>query len=220
MVSLGMIEIAKPEGPMKSRQSYNWTCCRISLVRQSFQVAVLAGGLALLAVLPMGLAAEPLLDSDILLKPLVDTSQPNTREDKSNATTLQGKAERQGTIPVNETPTHQPLVLTGKVKTLQQAIESEKDTVDWYAWYLAAREYLSQTGGIRCPLGTPIKFYRNGRIEAMSFDPYCISSVSGRNYPLPHNTQLDALILPVRPGQGPPASRQEIYSRVNSLKFK
>jgi hypothetical protein len=92
--------------------------------------------------------------------------------------------------------------------------------VDWYGWYLSAREYLSQTGGLNCALGTPIKFYKNGQIEALSFDPHCLNSVSGRHYPLPKNTQLDALILPVRPGQGPPASRQEIDSRVHSLKFQ
>jgi hypothetical protein len=170
--------------------------------------------------LPGSLAELPALDTDILLKPLVDTSQPNASQHSSH-TTLQGKAEQQGTVPVNNAPSaNKPMMLTGKVQTLQQAIESEKDTVDWYAWYLSAREYLSQTGGLRCALGTPIKFYKNGQIEAMSFDPHCIDSVSGRHFPLPPKTQLDALILPVRPGQGPPASRQEIYSRVHALQYQ
>ena len=200
---------------MKSLQLCNASSTGIHTLRQLFQLLV-AGFVAFSMVFSGDAwAEEPVMDSDILLKPLVDTSQPNTP-----SSTLHGKAERQGEIPVSDSPSKPPLVLTGKVQTLQQAIESERDTVDWYAWYLSARQYLGQTGGIRCPLGTPIKFYRNGHIEALSFDPYCISSVTDRHFPLPKNTQLDALILPVRPGQGPPASRQEIYSRVQSLKFK
>lgn len=183
---------------------------------QSVFQLLLAGFLLTAFAFPVCRAESPAFDTDPLLKPLVDTSHSN-----SSSSTLQGKAERNGMIPVNETPApSKTLILTGKVQTLQQAIESEKDTVDWYGWYLSAREYLSQTGGLNCALGTPIKFYKNGQIEAMSFDPHCLNSVSGRHYPLPKNTQLDALILPVRPGQGPPASRQEIDSRVHSLQYQ
>jgi hypothetical protein len=182
---------------------------RPSMGMKRLQCLLFACLLALISA-PFSLAESPALDTDTLLKPLVDTSQP---------TTLQGNVAQKHMLPVNDTSPApgKPLVLTGKVQTLQQAIESEKDTVDWYGWYLSARDYLSQTGGLRCALGTPIKFYKNGLIEALTFDPHCIASVSGRHFPLPANTQLDALILPVRPGQGPPASRQEIYSRVHAL---
>ena len=107
-------------------------------------------------------------------------------------------------------------MITGQVQTLQQAMQSESGQVDWYAWYLAARQYLGQTGGLQCALGTPIKFYRNGEIEAMSFNPICQASVLGRRFPLPPQTKLDALILPVRSGEGPPATPEEIYHRINT----
>jgi hypothetical protein len=146
------------------------------------------------------------LDTDDMLKPLVDTRQPAPLQDSVGK---QGQAS---------SPSRQSLIITGKVQTLQQAIESEKDTVDWYVWYLGARSYLGQAGGLQCALGTPIKFYRNGQIEAMSFDPVCQASVAGRFFPLPPKTKLDALILPVRNGQAPPASPQELYSRINAGK--
>jgi hypothetical protein len=149
---------------------------------------------------------QPQLDTDDMLKPLVDTRQ-------SNPAPLQGSVGKQGQA---SSPARQSLIITGKVQTLQQAIESEKDTVDWYVWYLGARSYLGRAGGLQCALGTPIKFYRNGQIEAMSFDPVCQASVAGRFFPLPPKTKLDALILPVRNGQAPPASPQELYSRINA----
>ncbi len=108
------------------------------------------------------------------------------------------------------------VVLSGKVQTLQQAIQEEKGVVDWYAWYLSVREYLSQTGGLNeCALGTEIVFYKNGRIEARSSDPRCTASVMWRRYPLPRDTQLEALILPVRRGSDI-ASPEEIYTRVET----
>lgn len=108
------------------------------------------------------------------------------------------------------------VVLSGKIQTLQQAIQSEKGLVDWYAWYLSVREYLSQTGGLNeCALGTEIVFYKNGRIEAHSSDPRCRATVMWRRYALPRNTQLDALILPVRRGSDI-ASPEEIYTRVET----
>jgi hypothetical protein len=166
-------------------------------------------GLLMLGVFCASLAhaaEQAQLDTDDMLKPLVDT-RPST------PASLQGGIGKQGQAP---SAARQPLIITGKVQTLQQAIESEKDTVDWYAWYLGARAYLGQTGGLHCAFGTPIKFYRNGQIEAMSFDPDCQASVVGRSFPLPAKTKLDALILPVRNGQAPPASPQELYSRINA----
>ncbi len=174
---------------------------------------LLLGVLAPLPSLAAHAQPEPELDTDALVKPLVNTNA---------LPPLEGQVSQQGTIPVNDSgpAPSKTLVLTGKVQTLQQAMESEKDYVDWYAWYLSARAYLGQSGGIRCPLGTPIKFHKNGLIEAMSFDPYCMASLSGRRFALPRNTKLEALILPVRPGQGPPASPEEINSRVKSLQFR
>lgn len=175
-------------------------------LRQSWALGVIILGLASGQIR----AAQPELDTDPFFKPLVDTSQKQSQEGQK-ISPLEGRAERQGDIPVSDSPTR---LITGKVQTLQQAIESERDVVDWYAWYLSAREYIGKTGGLRCALGTPIKFHRNGKMEAMSFDTACVGSVIGRRFPLPANTRLDALILPVRPGQGPPASRDEIYSRI------
>lgn len=158
------------------------------------------------------LAEQPQMDREELFKPLVDTSR-NAEPQAQPYAPLQGSAQKQGQIPVHDSPSSSK-VLTGQVQTLQQAIESEKDAVNWYAWYLAARQYISQTGGLRCALGTPIKFYRNGKMEALTYETSCIGSVIGKRFPLPGNTKLDALILPVRPGQGPPASPDEIYSRI------
>jgi hypothetical protein len=167
-----------------------------------------------------------------MLKPLVDTQQHDAEPQPSTwqeDTRLHGRAQKQLT-PTSLTPDANNFpsgggasaapsagsgtkILTGQVQTLQQAIVSEND-VDWYAWYLSARDYLGRMGGLQCALGTPIKFYRDGRIEALSFNPLCQDSVAGRYFPLPANTRLDAIILPVRPGEGPPASRDEIYSRI------
>lgn len=157
----------------------------------------------------------PELDQEAWLKPLVDHSQSEDTASRK-LTPIEGRAARRGDLPVNDAPGSSTRLITGKVETLQQAIESEKDTVDWYGWYLSAREYISRNGGLRCSLGTPIKFYRNGRIEALTFDTACVGSVLGKRFPLPESTRLDALILPVRPGHGPPASESEIYSRIRT----
>lgn len=107
-------------------------------------------------------------------------------------------------------------LLTGQVQTLQEAMESEKDTVNWYGWYMACREYLARTGGLQCDLGTPIKFHRDGRIEALTMEPRCLSSSSWRRFALPRQTKLDAIILPVRQGNAPPATPAEILSRIQA----
>ncbi len=103
------------------------------------------------------------------------------------------------------------MVLKGeiKTKTLYDAIKDESN-VDWYGWYMRTREYLGATGGIQCPLGTPIKFYKNGTIQPISQFPVCRTSLIGRHMPLPKNTELEAIILPTREGTGPPASKQEL----------
>lgn len=158
-------------------------------------------------------------------KPLVDSQHIDKTPIPAP---LRGQASRQKEyIPVNVSPPEAKLdqpkpttMITGKVQTLQQAIQSERDIVDWYGWYLAARSYLAGTGGIHCELGTAIKFYRNGYIEALSNEPACLGSLMGRRFPLPAKTRLDALILPVRSGSGPAASREEIYSRIQGLQYQ
>lgn len=122
--------------------------------------------------------------------------------------------------PLFDTPasSEKPLVLQGSVKTLDAAI-SEEVSVDWYGWYMRARSYLAATGGLPCQLGTTIKFHRTGRLEAMTDDPVCRSSLRGRVFPLPRNTELQALLLPVRQGSAPPASREEFLKRVQSQQY-
>jgi hypothetical protein len=166
------------------------------------------GGLAWAADLPE-------MDYGQMLKPLVDTTGKSPSAggySKVSEDSLYGHANQQSET---QSPSPQkPLVLSGKIETLQQAIESERNTVDWYAWYLAARDYLSRTGGLQCALGTPIKFYRNGEMEALTDELRCRASMLNRNFPLPPRTRLDAVILPVRRGTAPPASPDELYSRI------
>lgn len=110
----------------------------------------------------------------------------------------------------------QGFVLHGSVFSIQDAM-AEESHINWYQWYLSARNYLAQTGGLNCPLGTPIVFYKSGQIGAKTTSARCLQSISGRFYPLPKQTRLQALFLPVRSGKAPPASVEEIQWRVNNL---
>ena len=114
--------------------------------------------------------------------------------------------------PVKE----KPLVLRGNVTTLDDAIVQEKETVNWYGWYLSCRQYLGENGGLSCPLGTMIRFNKNGVTQAMSQDPACIISAAQKYFPLPPNTKLTAILLPVRSGQKPPASPQELLQQIRN----
>lgn len=204
--------------------SLKQVCVRVGLV------AMLLGAFSLPLVWAQSVPPPP-SDPELMLKPLVDNRQYDTEPQPSNL--LEGNVLRRmepaSLVPnngsfqsVGTSGSASPsgtTVLTGQVQTLQQAIVSE-NSVDWYAWYLSARDYLGRMGGLQCPLGTPIKFYRNGRIEALTFNPLCQASVAGRVFPLPQKTHLEAVVLPVRPGEGPPASRDEIYSRVNGTGFR
>jgi hypothetical protein len=171
-----------------------------------YNKALLAALTGIMLMGPMGLGFSQELDTEQILPPLVDTSVPQEQDPPEQASV--------------SPPASKKMVLNAKVQTLQEAIVSEQNIVNWYAWYLACREYLSRTGGLKCELGTPIKFYKGGRIEALTLDPMCLVSVSGRRFDLPQKTSLDALILPVRNGYNPPATPQEIYSRVEANKFK
>lgn len=137
---------------------------------------------------------------------------------KSKFKKMEQKAS-QNRVNLNQTNTNasssqsepsQPFTLQGSVTTLEQAIQDEKGTVDWYGWYMGARNYIANNGGIKCALGTPIVFYKDGEIAAQSFDAFCLASVSRLHYPLPANTKLTAVKLPTRSGKGAPASPEEL----------
>lgn len=151
---------------------------------------------------PSSYGISPQLDLDKLLK---------------LAPSLPEMAPLQGSVQKQQVQT-EPLTLKIQIKTFKEAVIVEKDLVDWYGWYLSVRKYLAATGGLsRCPIGTPIKFYKQGQIEAISSNLSCQLSVRGRNFPLPANTQLDVLILPVRPGKLPPASLEEIHHHIDDV---
>lgn len=161
----------------------------------------------LLLLLPLvaGMAMAQELDTSDL-KP----SGPPYDSSKYDFTTGTTKIQPAGEAPAGKK------TLTIQVKTLQDAMVAEKDFVDWYAWYLSARDYLSATGGLQCPVGTQIKFYKSGMIQAESLDPDCMASVTGKTFALPKTTKLDALLLPVRNGKEAPASPDELFSRIDS----
>jgi hypothetical protein len=165
-------------------------------------------------------------DMDAMLKPLVDTSRSAPATPTPATTPNTGAGHGNGDVPVSwhsnipanksgpPLSTQAPLVLNGKIESLQSAIDIERDKVDWYAWYLSVRKYLARTGGLPCMLGTPIRFYRNGRIEALTPDPVCQASVEHRRFPLPAETRLDAILLPVRKGTLPPVTPNELYTKI------
>ena len=104
-------------------------------------------------------------------------------------------------------------LLTGSVSTLEAAI-TEESNVDWYGWYMRARDYFTTHGGLSCQTGTPLTFYRNGYLKADNMTPACQRSLMGKRFPLPAATRLEAVVLPVRPGTAPPASREELLEFV------
>jgi hypothetical protein len=100
-------------------------------------------------------------------------------------------------------------ILSGTV-SLQSAMAAEQGRVDWYGWYLKARQYIASHGGLRCEHGTPILFRKTGQMSAMTNDPMCQASTISKRFPLPVGTHVDTLILPTRPGAAPPASPEEL----------
>jgi len=110
-----------------------------------------------------------------------------------------------------------PVVLQGHAVTLQEAIDTETN-IDWYGWYLACRSYLQVTGGLACGEGTPIVFYKDGRMMAQTNNPYCQQSVQFKRFRLPDETRLTQLVLPVRSNIKPPATQSELYNRVKQAK--
>ncbi|MBY0449930.1 MAG: hypothetical protein K2X01_04820 [Cyanobacteria bacterium] len=115
--------------------------------------------------------------------------------------------------PDNITPQSLPKILQGGVSTFESAVAAEQD-VDWYRWYLDCRNYLAATGGLNCRIGTQLKIYKNGLMEALTEDTACVNSAGSRMFALPKATALDAIILPVRNGKLPPASRSEFLKHL------
>jgi hypothetical protein len=155
--------------------------------------------------------ALPDFSADPLLKPLVDRSGEKPSEDIPSSYS-----------PGQNTATSKPQapkMLTGRVESIENAMQIEQGEVDWYDWYLSARNYLAEMGGLDCLPGTPIKFHRTGTIEAQSQDMICQLSVREKFFPLPEMTQLEAVILPVRRKVVPPATRDELYSNIRRSEF-
>jgi hypothetical protein len=127
---------------------------------------------------------------------------------------LQGQVQTQQ-APMNSPnpPVKAKPTLKGGVSTYDAILEAEKGMVDWYGWYMACRRYITANAGLQCNLGTPIHIYKNGQFDTPSQDPYCLLSVRTKRFPLPTNTRLNMLILPVRSGAAPPASPEELQRR-------
>lgn len=160
-------------------------------------------GLLLAPLLGLGMGQAQQLEGD-----------PYVTEQKFQRMAERSK-EKQTSATGNAQASPQKLILKGSVQTIEAAIQAEKATVDWYGWYMDARGYLAATGGLPCAVGTPIKFYKDGRIAPQTEDLICLLSVQNRSYPLPKNTQLSAVILPVRGGKEAPATPDEILRRTN-----
>ena len=184
------------------------------------QKRVVVIGLLTLTVVFASLSsdAKPLKPTSNVLPPIEDMSPLTSEKPASSqlpplsgnsSESLKGKVQTEQAI----TPPRHKAVLKGGVSTYDAIVEAEKGVVDWYAWYLACRRYIASHGGLQCDLGTPIHIYKNGRFDTPSMDPYCILSVRTKRFPLPRKTQLDMLILPVRSGSAPPASRDELRRR-------
>lgn len=75
---------------------------------------------------------------------------------------------------------------------------ASSDTVDWYDWYRNLHGYLNSVGGVLCSPGTDLRFHQDGRITAVSRDAICLASLENLNYPLPENTPVQVLSLPIR----------------------
>lgn len=140
-------------------------------------------------------------------------------EDPSLVPLHQNKPTIHGNTQENRNPAHSGTfstggsrtVLKGNITTLDTALVQEKDTVDWYGWYMACREYLLATGGLNCSIGALIRFNRNGQMTSLTPEPGCMMSVARKRFPLPPETKLDAIILPVRSGKARPATPEELY---------
>lgn len=109
-----------------------------------------------------------------------------------------------------------PKVLQGGVSTLESVIQQEGRYIDWYGWYMGARQYLAEHGGFKCPRGTPIYFFKDGHLDTPSNDWMCLLSVRTKNFPLPTQTAVEILVLPTRQWEEPPASPEEILRRTRS----
>jgi len=103
---------------------------------------------------------------------------------------------------------------------LEGRIQSGKQAIDWYGWYLSARESITERGGLQCKLGTLIRINKAGLFQASSPDPDCQKSVARQWFPLPQNSHIPVIILPVRSGAWQPMSEQELLRRVDQGIYK
>jgi hypothetical protein len=133
----------------------------------------------------------------------------------------QQPTEPSHTVPYTQMPSSSPAdtgkaVLQGgvnRISSLDEVMKAEIGLVDWYTWYLNCRQHIWSRGGLQCRIGTPIRITRDGRMTADTTDPDCLLSVRNKRFPLPEQTRLSVLILPVRKGSDPPASPTEIRKR-------
>jgi hypothetical protein len=114
---------------------------------------------------------------------------------------------------LQEASQSQRVVLQGGV-SLDNAMAQEGQRVDWYAWYLKARQSIMANGGLQCPLGTLIIISKQGLFKTDSPYKTCQQSVDRQRSPLPANSQLSYIVLPVRDGAWHPMSPPELLERV------
>ncbi|MEB3245788.1 MAG: hypothetical protein VKJ06_07380 [Vampirovibrionales bacterium] len=106
-------------------------------------------------------------------------------------------------------------IMTGVI-TYDEAEQQERGTVAWYNWYMEARAYIASHGGLACAPGTPIVFSKSGQIRALSEDEACLASVAFKQFAIPAESQLPAIILPVRSHKLPPAAPDELSRLLGS----
>ena len=189
---------------MASLHCLHRTLCRgVSCHWQSRQGILFGMLLAACCWLPFLTATAQEFELDPSLMP-----PPESRQDADTAV----KTTTSPSPPLSS----QQMFLQGKITTLEAALKEESKTVDWYAWYLACRDYLIETRGLHCSLGTPLRIYKNGRFQAITSDPVCQASAASKYFPLPEKTVLKAILLPIRGQEDAPASRAEIDMRTQS----
>ncbi|WP_373531944.1 hypothetical protein [Vampirovibrio sp.] len=90
-----------------------------------------------------------------------------------------------------------------------------KQPANWYDWYRNLHGYLSSEGGVLCSPGTELQFHTDGKITAVSRDAACVASLAGLSYPLPENTSVSQLSLPIRKYSGWPLSSRALQQLVS-----
>lgn len=109
-----------------------------------------------------------------------------------------------------ETPPSQTgrLPLNASV-SLDRAMTDERH-IDWHAWYLNARQRIITMGGLPCPQGTQIVFYKDGGVVAATTEDACRQQVARLNLPFPPGSRLWRIYLNVRPADAPPLTPAQL----------